>query len=124
MISDRQIRRVTEERIVIIDEVNTTNGHISMTDQYGTTLYASLDFMQPVVVVPQIGETWVAERRNTSWYLKRKQQRASDMATLNPGDVLIQATGTLRIQFGEDTFEFRPDGTIHGPTGGSITWDL
>lgn len=124
MLSDRQIRRVTEERIVIIDEVNTGTGHISMQDQYGSTIFASLDFSQPVLVVPQVGETWVAERRNINWYLKRKQQRPSDMAELNPGDVVIQATGTLKIKLGENTFEFRPDGTVHGPTGGSITWDL
>ena len=37
----------------------------------------------------------------------------------NPG-----TSEVVRVNLGGKTFEFRSDGTIHGPTGGSVIWDL
>lgn len=87
MLSDRQIRRVTEQRVVVIDEVNIANNHISARDQYGTTLMLSFDSSQPVVVIPKQGESWIVERYNTTWKLKQRQQ--SGDSNIN-ADIVVQ----------------------------------
>lgn len=97
MATDRQIRRLTEERTVVINEVNTTTGQIVMHDQYGTTLYASLDFSNPVISIPVAGESWIAQRRNTSWYLTKKQSGASDITNLASGDTRVSSSNTLHL---------------------------
>src|SRR3954470_22278265 len=89
MLSDREIRRMTEQRIVIIDEVNVENNHVTMRDQYDTLLYASLDFSSPIITVPAQGETWIAERTNTSWRLIKKNITSDALTHLDPGSTFI-----------------------------------
>lgn len=57
----------------------------------------------------------VISRGNTPW--------ASVAGELT---VAISSTGTVTVRDSSHNkiFEFRDDGTIHGPTGGSIVWDL
>lgn len=95
-LSDRQIRRQTEERTVKITEVNMATGHISMSDQYGTQLRASLDFSAPLVSIPNVGDTWIAQRKSASWYLI-KQQTVNALLDLAPGDRSLSAPADLKF---------------------------
>jgi len=121
MASDRQIRRMTEQRSVIINNVDTTNNNISMTDQYGSTLSASIHFGDPVISVPKQGEEWVVERRNNDWFLKDKAT-VGVLPTLNPGDVFF--TGDNLIMPGGNTY----GNTVfitqanHGFTNGTVLY--
>lgn len=117
-LTDRQIRRMSEERIVVIDDVNIATKYVSMRDQYGTSLQASMDFSSPVITIPSPGEIWTAERRNTNWYLKHKQ---------SPSTVYLQTSSdTVRVITEEagTVLEIREDGSIHMKTGSTIQYDL
>lgn len=97
-LSDRQIRRVTEERVATINEVNTTTGQITMVDHYGTILNASLDTSSSLTSIPMAGEIWIVQRRNTNWYLVRQQKSLTDLVSLSPGDRKLSAPNNLYFE--------------------------
>lgn len=50
---------------------------------------------------------------------------SSGLSVTSAGPIeLTTSTSPLTLDVNGKTFEFRDDGTIHGPTGGSIVWDL
>lgn len=132
-LSDRQIRRQTEERVVKITEVNTDTGYVGMLDQYGTQLRASLDFSTPLIAIPAIGDTWIAQRRSTSWYLVRQSNIVSELSAYGPGDRSLIAPGNLNLAGQNVTINgasvgliapktFAPTWSASPVTNGGVAW--
>lgn len=114
-ITDRQIRRTNEQRVVKIDDVNMPKDHISMVDQFGTQLQAIIHFADPVTVIPRPGEHWIAERRGADWYLTKKATN-NTLRVFAPGDVIVN--GDLFSKSIQGIVN--ADGTTAGGSGFSI----
>lgn len=92
---NNQVRRETENRPVVITEVDLANYRVVGRDIYKQNIQASLHFIDPIFVVPQVGETWIFKRKGVDWYLDKKQDHEQQMkkfVDLAPGDVRIEAT--------------------------------
>lgn len=104
-LSDRQIRRQIETRTAIITEINIPSNAITVRDQFGTTLSISMNFTNGIISVPQIGEAWTIQRKNSDWYLASKQTSSDEYAKgysgLLPGDKRIEAPGDLYLDASE-----------------------
>ena len=87
---------MTEQRTVIIDEVNISKGYVSAHDQYRTPIQLTINFSDPLIVVPAQGETWLAERRGSDWFLS-KRSGFEHYSGLSPGDMALPATGRIYL---------------------------
>lgn len=122
-LTDRQIRRQTEFRTAVVTDIDMVNRRITLRDQYGSILYASLVFSDSILTVPKFGEVWSVQRQNTDWHLTKKQDNI-DYTDLEPGDKVIKTDnfivqgnrltlGSIQIIAGDDD----PEGSISAPPG-------
>lgn len=91
---DRTTRSTTEERVVTILEVDMSQFHISVQDQFGTKLRVSMQFHDPLLVVPVPQERWTIERRGMEWFLNKRADDSlaiTKITDLMPGDYRIEA---------------------------------
>lgn len=96
MLTERQINRQTERRIVTITEVNVPERKVVARDEYGGTLPIGMFLTGDIVTVPAPGERWVAERHGNQFILSLRV--ADEIANLEPGDVQIKASGNVYIE--------------------------
>lgn len=96
--STRSIRRDTEERTVIVREVNMIDSRVTVQDNYSTLLYVSMHVQDALLTIPAIGETWIVRRKGNDWYLVGRQE--NDISNLSPGDKRIDTSATLYINAG------------------------
>ena len=97
---DRELKAYIEERIVTVREVNMAQRQIILQDQFGTTLNASVHFLDPQVSIPQVGERWTAKRQGMDWILMRRMERGTEhtpVTSLKPGDYRIEAANDLYL---------------------------
>lgn len=97
---DRQVRANTEERVVTILDVNLSQLYIMVRDDFGTQLRVSMQFHDPILVVPEVSERWTLERRGMEWFLNKKADddlTISKITDLLPGDQRIESNGNLYI---------------------------
>lgn len=84
----------SQEKTVTIMEVNTDKRYILVRDNYGSQFQVQTAWLDPVLVVPEVGETWtVYKTGSTSWALNKKFDNGSEtfpFEQLSPGDVRIQ----------------------------------
>lgn len=94
----RDLKRDTSISRVAIREVNMAEGYIRADDAYGGNIQISVDFHDPLLAVPAIGEMWLATRTGNTWSLGKRlesgveQQLASE---LSPGDRRLEAPNNL-----------------------------
>lgn len=96
----RDLTRLTEEKTVIIDEVNMTQFYISAKDAYGSVYQIGTESWPAIVAIPAPGETWAIARRKTSWYLVRRLEVGKEttaITKLKPGDSRIEAANDLYL---------------------------
>lgn len=87
------------ERRIVIDEVNVSQGFVTGQDAYGATLQVGFDFQGAIVTIPIQGELWIVEQYKGDWRLDRKaeQNPRVPLDTLSPGDKRLEASGDLYL---------------------------
>lgn len=96
----RDLKRDNSTTPVGIREVNTAQGFIQVVDSYGGLIQISMDYHDPLVTIPQIGETWLASRTGNIWTLTKRLETGDEsvvITSLAPGDKRIEAPGTLYL---------------------------
>jgi hypothetical protein len=96
----RQVDRNQDWRVVTIQEVNTTTGHIEARDQYDTPMLLDLTNKPTLLTIPVKGEMWTVRRRGSDWLLEYKYDGpdvSSPVSSLKPGDARLEASGTVYI---------------------------
>jgi hypothetical protein len=101
MLGERQFNRETEERAIRIEEVNVIEHYIVGRDEWNTPIRLSFHFVDSVVSVPQVGETWTAVRKGASWFLSRNGSSGNNIEGLSPGDKKLAASGDLYLEGNE-----------------------
>jgi hypothetical protein len=87
---------MVEERSATVTDVDMPNQAVNVTDQFGTKISVSLDYLGPVVVIPKAGEQWVIRRRGgNNWFLFHKRSLPVETNTLSPGDVIITGDNVM-----------------------------
>jgi len=92
---DRATRQQVEERVATIKEVDMAQRKIVVEDQFGTVIYISLQFVDPLFVAPVAKEIWTIKRSGGDWFLGKRQMAVEK---LMPGDTLLQTTGNFYIE--------------------------
>lgn len=112
----RKASRLSEQRRVIIDEVNTGQYFIVGRDSQGSNIRINFDLQDPMVSIPAPREMWSIKRAGTGeWILDKKLETGAEIHsidTLNPGDRRIETTGTIYLS-GQDV-------SINGTTFGEL----
>jgi len=86
-----------EIRTILITEVDPTTRAIRGRDEHGQLLAVTNQFLQPLITVPQAGETWMVKRHGSEWLLDRRWDSDDKFLDLKAGDVHIDAKNDLII---------------------------
>jgi hypothetical protein len=96
----RDLKRDSGQTRVAIREVNLEQNYVSVEDAYGGKIQISFDFHSPLLAVPNIGETWIADRSGLTWTLTKKLNSGDEtiaLTDLQPGDQRIDASNDLYL---------------------------
>lgn len=92
----KRTSRMNNIRRITISEVNTTKSYVNGVDRYGKSFRVSFSFHNPVITIPQVGETWTIRQYQQQWYLDNRQLTDfSLVSSLNAGDKLIDSTTSI-----------------------------
>jgi microcystin-dependent protein len=98
--SARAAARATDQRRVVIREVNTEQSFIVGEGRDGQKILLNFDFQQPLVAIPVPGEFWTIVRNDNEWRLDRRMETGDEpvaLSDLKPGDRRIHADGDVHI---------------------------
>lgn len=96
----RDLKRDNSTTPVGIREVNTEQNYVQVVDSYGGLIQISMDYHDPLVAIPQIGETWLASRAGNIWTLTKRLETGNEsvaISSLAPGDKRLEAPGILYL---------------------------
>lgn len=104
MVTQNQLRQVTETRLITVDQVDMSTLLVTGLDNYGTRLQVSMHLAEGgVATVPNLGEVWQVERQNNEWFLDMRAdtgEESTSLTSLQPGDKRIEAARNLYLNAG------------------------
>lgn len=93
---NRDMRRETEQRTMVIQEVNMNTGIILARDNFGTLTSLSIHANPAITTIPAIGEEWIVSRKGINWFIDKRVDE--DTSDLSPGDRRIKTSGNIHLE--------------------------
>lgn len=92
---NRNTRRETEQRTMVIEEVNMKTGIILARDNFNTLTSLSIHANPAITSIPAVGEEWIVSRKGVNWFIDKRVDE--DTSDLSPGDRRIKTSGKIYL---------------------------
>lgn len=113
---NRNQRRETEQRTMVIEEVNMKTGVILARDNFNTLTSLSIHANPSITSIPAVGEEWIVSRKGLNWFIDKRVDE--DTSDLSPGDRRIKTSGKIYLDGESIIVNGTPIDEIVGGAGG------